>query len=250
MQTSRAPSSPVRTNSRVLGKGLAAAVLSCGFGGAVSAGVITNPASFSLPGFSTGSLSVGVASSPNNDNIAVASPNTITYSIFFNAGGVGNADLEFFVANSGGTTEYRATHPLIGVVNNTGQPWTGFRFQLGFGVGSSFVLSTGLDALDFDTPDRDPTPSSTVFTTLSHQADTLEWTGGTVPSVGPVRFDLALDVPDNLPNPDVSGVSRFTLRLTPLVQATAVPEPTTASLLLAALAGMAGAVRRRKKPRL
>ena len=247
MQACRAPSSAVKTNSRILSKVLAAACLSCGFAGAASAGVITSVGTFSLPGFSTGSLGVSAPASPNNDNIAAASPNTITYSIFFNAGGLGNADLEFLVANSGGTTEYRAMHPLIGVVNNTGQPWTGFRFQLGFGVGPSFVSSTDLDALDFDTPDRDPTPSSTVFTTLSHQNDTLEWTGGIVPSVGPVRFDLALDVPDNLPN--VNGSSRFTLRLTPLVQATAVPEPTTASLLLAALAGMAGAVRRRKKPR-
>jgi hypothetical protein len=231
--------------SRLPGQLLAAAALTCGLGGVASAGVITSIATSVFPGASTGSIGpVGITPSPNNDNAAAASPNTLPYSVFFNAGGLGNLDIEFVVANSGGTTEYRVTNSLLGVVNNTGQAWTDFHFQLGFGVGQSFVPSSALDALDFDTPDRDPTPSSTVFTNLNHQTDSLDWTGGSVPSVGVVRFELAIDVPDNLQSINPNSVSRFTLRQTPTVQVAAVSEPITAILLLAALLAMARAIRR------
>jgi len=68
--------------------------------------------------------------------------------------------VEFVVANSGGTTEYLVTQSLV---NNSGQTWTDFHFELGFGVGTDFIRSGDTDGLDFDTPDQDPAPTSSVF---------------------------------------------------------------------------------------
>ena len=213
------------------------------------AGTITNIGTFSLPGFSTGNLGpVGNTPAPNNDNAVGASPNTIPYSIFYNAQGVGITDAEFVVANSGGTTEYRFTQSLV---NNTGQVWLGFHYELGFGTGANFVRSTGLDLLDFDAPDRDPAPTSSRFSLLDHQADTLDWTGGTVPSIGSVAFSFAVDVPDDLSSFHPGGLNRFTIRQVQVTQATIIPEPSTLALLLgtglAAMAPLGHAVLRRTR---
>lgn len=204
------------------------------------AGTISSITWFALPGFSTGSLNVPLPAAPNNDNTA-SSPNTIAFSIFFNSGGLGPADLEFGVANSGGTTEYLATLSGFGLVNNTGIPFTGFLAQLGFGTGTAFVLSTEADALDFDTLDRDPAPQSSSFPTLTHDPDTLHWSGGVVPSPSGFTLGFSFDVSDGLPS------DRFTLRLTPLAD-TAVPEPATSLLVLLGLSSIA-LVRSRRRLR-
>lgn len=217
----------------------------CGTFAETRAGNITSIGATSLPGSSTGTFGpVGATPSPNNDNIAGPSPNAIPYSIFFNALGNGPADIEFVVVNFGGTTEYRFTTTIL--VNNTGTTWTGYQFELGYGVGSNFVRSGVADSLDFDTPDRDPAPSATAFTALNHQADVLDWSAGTVPSVGTVAFTFAVDVPDNLQNFNPAGVNRFTLRQTPAAAAP-VPEPTTMILLGTGIAGIGGVVKRRRK---
>ena len=111
------------------------------------AATISNITSFLLPGFSTGSLTAGLPASPNNDNATAASPNLISVSIFFNSGGLGPADMEFELTNSGGTTEYRVAPAGIGLVNNTGSPFTGFLAELGFGTGANFVRSSVGDGL-------------------------------------------------------------------------------------------------------
>jgi hypothetical protein len=210
---------------------------------AASAATITSVSVFSLPGFSTGSLGpIGVTPSPNNDNAAAANPNTIPYSIFFNTFGL--LEVEFNVENSGGTTEYRVTQAFI---NNSGQPWSNFVFELGFGTGANFVRSDLSDALDFDTPDGDPAPFSSGFTTLDHQADLVEWTGGVVPSIGVVAFNFAIDLPDDLQGINPFDVSRFTLRQTPNFQeASPVPEPTTMLLFGTGLVGIVMKRRRRR----
>lgn len=215
----------------------------CGTFAETRAGNVTGISAFSLPGFSTGSLGPvgGTPAAPNNDNATGPSPNLIPYSIFFNAFGNGSADFEFIVANSGGTTEYRFFTTLL--VNNTGAAWAGYHFELGYGVGANFVRSGDSDLLDFDTPDMDPAPTSTVFTALNHQTDTLDWTGGVVPSPRPVAFTFAIDVPDNLQNFNPAGVNRFTLRQTP----TAVPEPATLLLAGTGLAGVGAAIRNKRK---
>ena len=222
----------------------------CGAGGSAEAGIITSINQFLLPGFSTGSLSFSLAVSPNNDNAVAPSPNTITtpgFGIFLNAGGFGISDYEFSVANSGGTTEYFFT---TNVSNNSGVAWTDYHFQLGFGTGANFIpVGVGF-GLDFDTPNGDPAPASSVFPILNHQANLVDWSGATVNYVlgpgGPpfsVAFSLSIDVPDGLATVHPQGLDRFTLRSFPTAQQ--APEPLTAALLGLGLAGAALARRRR-----
>ena len=203
------------------------------------AATITNISVFSLPGSSTGSLTFSPAGSPNNDNAVTASPNTISYSIFFNANGLAPADLEFNLTNSGGTTEYQVSPFGFGVVNNTAVPVAGFLVELGFGVGANFVRSGAADGLDFDAPDRDPAPQSVRFPNLVHDVDTLRWSGA-VAATGQIGSSFAVDIPDGLQNAHPGGLNRFTLRLI-LVP---VPEPSSAVLVLAGLALAALRVRR------
>ena len=211
-----------------------AALLLTTFGLLAEAATITNINTFSLPGFSTGSLSPGLTTSPNNDNTSAASPNVVSYSIFFNSGGLGPADLEFNLDDSGGTTEYQVAPFGLGALNNTGFLLSGFLVELGFGVGSNFVRSGAADGLDFDTPDRDPAPSSVAFPALVHDVDTLRWSGAVV-GFGQIGASFAVDVPDGLQNVHPSGVNRFTVRLTPA----AIPEPSSAVLLLTGLSVVA-----------
>src|SRR5687768_8582524 len=130
---------------------LAAALFAVCIQSYAEAATIASVATFSTPGFSTGSVGpVGSTPSPNNDNEMIPSPNVIPYSVFFNT--LGTLETEFVVENSGASTEYRFTQTFI---NNTGVLWTGFLFELGFGTGATFTRSTISDELDFDTPDRD-----------------------------------------------------------------------------------------------
>lgn len=102
--------------------------------------------------------------------------------------------------------------------NTTGITWTDFHFSL--------IPTVAGDGLDFDTPDRDPTPTSTAFTTLGHGADNINWSGGAVSSPGAVLFTLSIDVPD--------GLTSFTLRAVPTV----IPEPSTLALAGSGLLGL------------
>jgi hypothetical protein len=217
-----------------------------GFAIEASGGVITSAPVFSLPGSSTGSLgSFGATPAPNNDNAAAASPNVINYQIFFNSPGF--AEVVYNVEDSGGTTEYFINQAPF-LVNNSGLTWTGFRFELGFGTGSDFVPA-GPGALDFDLPDADPAPFSARFPIISHQPQTIVWSGATVPSVGGSPFTLSIDVPDNLATMNPYGARSFTLRQTPLTAAT-VPEPASAILLLAGAGFLAFAARRHRAGRI
>jgi hypothetical protein len=205
-----------------------------------SAAVITAASVFSLPGFSTGSLGpVGVTPDPNNDNAAGPSANMIPSTVFMNT--FGPIEIEFALQSSGGTTEYRFTQSLI---NNSGRTWTDYHFELGFGTGADFVRSTLFDPLDFDAPDMDPSPTSSVFPLLSHQPDTIDWSAGAVPAISSLVFTLSLDVPDGLEAFHPLGVNRFTLRQVPTTPA-AISEPVTFLLIGAGLAGIAGKRQRR-----
>ena len=221
-----------------------ALLMMCGISTAVQAGSITGFGTTSYPGSSTGTIGpVGSTPAINNDNTTAPSPNVIPYSIFFNSNGT--LDVEFDVSNSGGVTEYTFTQTLF---NNSGLAWEGFRFELGYGVGSSFVPSSLLDSLDFDAPDFEPAPLSSAFTTLSLSTDSLVWYSGTVPSIGVGIFSFAVDVPDNLSAFNPSGLNRFTLRQVPAVSPTAaVPEPTAMIFLATGLAGVGAATRLRKR---
>jgi len=204
------------------------------------AGTITSIGTSSLPGSSTGSIGpLGVTPAPNNDNASGASPNTVPYNIFFNT--LGALEVEFVTSESGGTTEYRFTQTFI---NNTGQVWSGFEFLLGYGVGDAFTPSGAGDGLDFDTPDADPAPTASLFTVLQHDSDRIEWSGGSVPSIGVLTLSFAIDVPDDLAGSNPDQLSRFTLRQVPIVATQEAPEPSSLWLLGAGVLALA-ALRRR-----
>jgi hypothetical protein len=205
--------------------------LICGVN-AAQAGVITSITAVEMPGSSTGAIGpAGATPAPNNDNASAASPNTVPYSVVFN-GALGPLQVEFATNASGGTTEYRFTQTFE---NNTGEVWTGFAFELGYGLSDGFTPSGATDGLDFDWPDADPTPTASLFSTLSHQSDRIEWSGGSIPSAGVLTLTFAIDVPDNLAAFNPSQVNRFTLRQTPIVSTQSVPAPSSLLLLAAGL---------------
>ena len=123
--------------------------------------------------------------------------------------------------------------------------WSGFRFELGHGAGSSFSSASASSGLDFDLPEGDPAPVSSQFTVLDHQGAVLDWSGATVPSIGSVVFSFAVDVPDGLSAFHPSAQNRFTLRATPVLAAAPIPEPATVLLLSGGLALVGWRHRRR-----
>ena len=166
-------------------------------------------------------------------------------------------DIVFNVESSGGTTEYSF---LVGVVNFTGQTWGGYDFELGLGTGPDFVaIPSGDGGLDFDTPDRDPIPTSTLFsfgkdepeplfTMLRHADNVLAWSNGSLngpPFVGAPGetgfFTFSLDVPDDIDSlPESAQTDRgyqFTLRQRPTSNPI-IPEPSTS--LLFGFGGLGG----------
>jgi hypothetical protein len=144
----------------------------------------------------------------------------------------GYIDLEFIVRDSiqpGGTTEYQV---FESVDNNTFINWSSYTIELGKGTGAGFIQSPADDGLDFDTPDKDTPPTSTVFNNVAHGQDILVFTAG-IQSTGSEVYTFRIDVPD--------GITSFTLRQYPIP----VPEPSTLVLACCAVAGLAMAKRRR-----
>ena len=136
----------------------------------------------------TGIASVALAgvpplADPNNDDVSGISPNVllVTQKAYF---AVGPVDIEFTVMDSGGTTEYTI---IEGVDNGTGIPWSAYRIELGFGLGSSFVPSPAGDGLDFDALDYNSPPlftGSGYFLDFSQDEDELEAFDGVFPVGG------------------------------------------------------------------
>jgi hypothetical protein len=188
-------------------------------------------------GIATASGPPPAALTPNNDN-STTSPNTVGLSTNLQAVPVGAVvDIVFNANPSGGVTEYVFTEA---VTNNSLVPWVSYRLALGFGTGASFVLSSLADGLDFDFPNQDPAPTSTVFPTIDHQSEILDFSGATVPAFGTVAFSFSIDVAD-VPN------SQFTLRQIPNgVPVAAVPEPATLVLLSVGVIASAALTSRRR----
>ena len=122
---------------------LAGCAVAAVLGGApnASGAVIKTVSHFGTPGSSTGSITVGSNPATNNDDELGQSPNVIPGSVFFNSAGY--LETEFVLEQSGGTTEYLFKQNFVNSRFNN--QWVGFRFELGFGTGSNFVLSQNGD---------------------------------------------------------------------------------------------------------
>jgi hypothetical protein len=57
------------------------------------------------------------------------------------------------------------------------------------------------------------------------------WGSGNVPRFKAAAFTFAIDVPDELASANPSGMDRFTLRQTPMLIGSAVPEPASFGLV-------------------
>jgi hypothetical protein len=132
--------------------GLLALTLLCfALPGAGFAGTITSATMFGTeagtgPGLGTVDIPVIDTPNPNNDNVTPPSEidNNIVVPIkkfSFN----GYIDMQFNTDFTDGTSEYLV---LESIDNDTGVPWSGFRMELGYGVGDDFVPSGDDDDLD------------------------------------------------------------------------------------------------------
>lgn len=153
---------------------------------------------------------------------------------------LGDTDIVFNVMNTGGISEYNFTEEVI---NFTGVTWTDFHFELGFGTGENFMPSSVNDGLDFDFPDKNPTPTNDatpdpmdppqpLFQNLMHMEDSIWWDNGKVDTL--IVFEYSIDVPD--------GITQFTLRQRP----TTAPEPSFI-LGLFGVGSLALSLKRKKK---
>lgn len=197
------------------------------------------------PGQSLYNGSVGTAT-PNNDNSSVSNPNLIDHDLTF--GSPGYFEVYFSVENSGGATEYDVTNNLA---NLSGINWTGMLVEIGFGQLAGFVPSNAGDLLDFDTPDRDPAPSSAAMGLVIHEVNYLYFQGNQASGASNTML-YSLDVPDynaSIPaSAQTAGGYNMTLRFTPQdVNSDPIPEPATYALIGSGLAAFALVHRRTAK---
>lgn len=194
--------------------------------------IVSNVVSVSGPGLGFASVPAIVTGTPDNDNQVGGGPtdNNIVIPLkrFDNSAYI---DIEFEVAPSNGTTEYKV---IEFVDNDTSSPWIRYEMQLGFGTGANFVPSSAGDWIDFDHPNFDTPPTSAIFPVVTTSEDTLVFSGATH-STGAHQYEFRLDIG----NPSTGGPATFTLRQIPVV-----PEPASLALVGLALAGL-GVIRRR-----
>ena len=188
-----------------------------------SAGTIVSGAG-SGPGLGTINIPAIITVQANNDE--VPSPPKLDSNIVVPIKGFDSnnyIDIQFSVAFSEGVTEYSF---FESVDNNTGVNWSSYTMVLGFGVGAAFVASPAGDGLDFDAPQFNTPPVSSVMPIVGLNEDILVWSGG-IHGIAAQSYQFRIDVPD---------VESFTLRQI----ATPVPEPSTIVLMGLALVGILG----------
>ncbi len=171
-----------------------------------SAAIVTAFGGASGPGLASMSFNNLGTPSPGNDDFAGTSPNWIAVNQkAYDT--VGYIDMVFIVLDDGSlTTEYILTE---GVSNDTGIDWTDYHLELGFGTGTSFVISPPGDGLDFDWPDQNSPFVFTPFTTVNVNEDTIDCFGGVILAGSFYNFGFSIDVPE--------GITEFTVRQWPTI---------------------------------
>ena len=216
--------------------------LSCSVGASRrTAAVITGFGSTSLPG--TGSVGPigGVAAAPNNDGVAGVNPNTVPYQLFFNTDGL--LEIEFVLANSGGTTEYRFAQTFFNITSRAVdqlRPGAGLRHRAPRSCARpARTRSTSISPTAPPRRSRPPSRPSIISRICSTSAAALSASSAWRRSASRSTCrTISASV-----NP--YGVNRFTLRQTRNAPASSpVPEPTSFALFGAGLLGMLGAGRR------
>lgn len=185
------------------------AVLIAGLAATAPAGTIVAIGAAAGAGSLTGVPSVSTTA-PADDNASTIVNQILNLSK--SVTGTGFLDIPFTVASSNGTTEYYLEEI---VANASGIAWIAYRFELGFGLGPSFATSGLFDFLDFDAPDRDPAPASSVFTTLVHGANVLRFSDALQNDGEASTFRFSIDVPDRADIPQSYWTAdgyTFTLR--------------------------------------
>lgn len=184
--------------------------------------------------YSIAGQSVATPNPNNGEFVGLGNTNVLTivqkhYFAALPGPSVAPVDIVLTVGDTGpGTTEYMVVE---NVQNSTGVDWSGYRVELGFGVGAGFVQSTTGDGLDFDNEDNSPinfAPLPADFTTVTRpNEDVLLATGGTLldGQFSGTDFVFHLDVPD--------GITEFTLRQQPILasDSNVIPEPSALSML-------------------
>lgn len=126
--------------------------------------------------------------SPNNDEVSTGNQNLVTEDFWF------SLPLEYIVTfratNSGGVTEYLFEDLIGNEFDFVGLPITRHRITL------QTDQAVTQDQLDFDTPDKDPAPTSAFFLSIDmHEDDLIEWTG-LIGKTESRTITYSLDVPD------------------------------------------------------
>lgn len=221
----------------------------------VVAGIVTSGPSTEagvLSPFST--LASTATPTPNNEDYTGTFANNVNKATFNSnavpvaSGTISRLEGVFAVADSNGATEYALT--IQGAYDSAVDPplSSGYRLQLGFGVGANFVpASVVFPALDFDFPQPSnpalPTAISLfgitpLFDLQSHRSDAIVWSGHDLNGsfFHTSLFRLPIDVPDlpatvmthyaagELPLDFPQGAKAFTIR------GSFIPEPTTSVL--------------------
>jgi hypothetical protein len=170
------------------------------------------------PGLGTLNIPVILTVQANNDEVPLGEKSDSNIVVPIKRFDSNNyIDIQFNTLSSDGVTEYQF---FESVDNNTGVNWSSYTMILGFGVGGSFVASPSGDGLDFDAPQYNTAPTSSVMPTVGLNEDVLVWSGG-IHGAAAQTYQFRIDVPD---------IGQFTLRQIP----TPVPEPAT--IVLAGLA--------------
>jgi hypothetical protein len=193
---------------------LLAAALLCGSLGPASASVIVEFVGASGPGLASMSFNNLGTPAAGNDDFVGESPNwlSVNQKAYDQLDYI---DMVFRVEDFGvPATEYIFTE---GVHNGTGQTWTDYHMELGFGVGAGFVVSPPGDGLDFDAPDYNSPFFFVPFGTVTVGEDTIDCVDGFVPDGSFNVWAFTIDVPE--------GNYEFTIRQWPTTDAVPV-DPT------------------------